>query len=600
VISILSYLVVREIILQQLQNKALLQVHQGTDEIDQWLATRKAEIQTIANTEIVRSLKWSAIEPYLRAEVKRIDEFFTLAVTRPDGSHYNTRIGKTNANVKYRDDIQKALVGKNYISNPFITPITRVRVVAITTPIRQTYDPTSRPIGALNGNLRVDRVSEVINRLHYGNGSYAFALNSIGQAIIHPNPTLMSTSEKPVKSLLESTDPNLAALIHRMVRSEQGIELTCVDGSWNYVAYIALKQAHWSVALVIPRENIESQLAALNLLATILGGLIVIAAIVAWRQIQLIEHTKAQVVLLSAQQKTLQQQAHTLSQALRQLQQTQIHLVQTEKMSSLGQLVAGVAHEINNPISFVYGNLTYAHQYSEDLLKLLQLYQQHYPHPAPEIQQQAEAIEINFLIQDLPKLLTSMQVGADRIIQIVRSLRSFSRLDEAEKKAVNIHEGIDSTLMILEHRLKAGPKRPAIKVTKAYGDLPLVECYPGQLNQVFMNILTNAIDAIEESFDNKGQKINFQIRIWTQLSADHQVLIGIADNGSGIPQNQIQRLFDPFFTTKPIGKGTGLGLAISYQIITEKHQGKLQCISFPGKGAEFVIEFPLHQYTLKS
>ncbi len=277
-------------------------------------------------------------------------------------------------------------------------------------------------------------------------------------------------------------------------------------------------------------------------------------------------------------------------------QQLASQLVQSEKLSSLGQLVAGVAHEINNPVSFIDGNLSYADTYIQNLLRLLHLYQQHYPHPAREIQDEAKAIELDFLVEDLPKLLTSMRVGADRITNIVLSLRNFSRLDEADMKAVDIHEGIDSTLMILEHRLKARPNYPSIQIIKEYAHLPPVECYAGQLNQVFMNILSNAIDAIEEyrliEIDHDRQPT---IRIMTQISVDKQVMIRITDNGPGIPKSSHSKLFDPFFTTKPVGKGTGLGLSISYQIITEKHQGRLQCISSLGKGAEFLIEIPLYQ-----
>jgi PAS domain S-box-containing protein len=268
-------------------------------------------------------------------------------------------------------------------------------------------------------------------------------------------------------------------------------------------------------------------------------------------------------------------------------------LVQSEKMSSLGQLVAGVAHEINNPVSFIYGNLTPANQYIQDLIKLIQLYQQHYPQANPEIQNQIETIDLNFVIADLPKLLNSMEVGSQRIKDIVLSLRSFSRLDEAEMKAVNIHEGLDSTLMILQSRIKATSERPTIEVIKEYGNLPPVECYAGQLNQVFMNVLANGIDALEESI-LKGQKIEKPlILIHTEITRDEQVIIHIKDNGSGIPENVQKHLFEPFFTTKAVGKGTGLGLSISYQIITEKHGGNLKCISAPDQGTEFVITIPL-------
>jgi PAS domain S-box-containing protein len=289
--------------------------------------------------------------------------------------------------------------------------------------------------------------------------------------------------------------------------------------------------------------------------------------------------------------------ARELEQTLQQLTSAQSQLIQSEKMSSLGQLVAGVAHEINNPVNFIYGNLSHANEYTQDLLHLIELYQNHYPDPVPEIKEEVEEIELEFLMDDLPKLLTSMKVGADRIQQIVASLRTFSRMDEAEMKAVNIHEGIDSTLMILQHRLKAKHNHPEIEVIKEYGQLPLVECYAGQLNQVFMNILSNALDALEErdarlSADQMRENPSL-IRIWTEMLKPGTVLVRIADNGPGMTEAVRHQLFNPFFTTKPVGKGTGMGLSISYQIVTDRHNGSLQCTSSPGNGAEFAIEIPL-------
>jgi two-component system, NtrC family, sensor kinase len=285
-----------------------------------------------------------------------------------------------------------------------------------------------------------------------------------------------------------------------------------------------------------------------------------------------------------------------LQQTLQELQQTQSQLVQSEKMSSLGQLVAGVAHEINNPVNFIYGNLIYADEYIQQLLEIIEVYQHYYPNPIPEVEAEVKANDLDFLRQDLPKLLESMKVGAERIQEIVLSLRIFSRLDEAEIKVVNIHECINSTLMILGHRLKAKPYFPDIQVIKEYGTIPPIECYAGQLNQVFMNIISNSIDALEESFRLK--KINqnsLLIRISTEVFEDNQLTIRIADNGLGIPEEFKHRIFDPFFTTKPVGVGTGMGLAISYQIINQKHKGSLQCISKPGCGTEFVIKIPLKQ-----
>ncbi|MEH1780786.1 MAG: PAS domain S-box protein [Nostoc sp.] len=300
---------------------------------------------------------------------------------------------------------------------------------------------------------------------------------------------------------------------------------------------------------------------------------------------------------LKAVEETLWQKAEDLERTLKELQSTQAHLLQSEKMSSIGQLVAGVAHEINNPTSFIYSNIQPANEYINDLLLLIELYQKHYPHPVNVIQEQIEAIDLEFLMADLPKLLLSMKMGADRIKQIVLSLRNFSRMDEAECKAVDIHLGIDSTLVILEHRLKVQHNRPAIGIIKEYGKLPLVECYAGQLNQVFMNILVNALDALEQRDAKRSieqmQEVPSIIRICTQVSPDGKVVIRFIDNGAGIPENVLKRLFDPFFTTKPVGIGTGLGLSISYQIIVEKHKGKLTCLSIPEQGTEFQIEIPI-------
>lgn len=303
----------------------------------------------------------------------------------------------------------------------------------------------------------------------------------------------------------------------------------------------------------------------------------------------------------------LRQQTHDLEAMLQELQQTQSQLVQTEKMSSLGQLVAGVAHEINNPVNFIFGNVAHASEYTQDLLQFVQLYQKHYPNPVAEIQKQAAAIDLHFLMQDLPKTLSSMKVGAQRIQKIVLALRNFSRMDEAEVKEVSLHDGIDSTLMILHSRLKETATRNEIEVVREYGNLPLVECYAGPLNQVFMNILANAIDAIDESFDSSSSsqletapRDSPTIYIRTQVTANQSVQICIGDNGAGVSEGIRKRLFEPFFTTKPVGKGTGLGLSISYQIVTEKHGGTLNCISTLGQGTEFLIEIPLFRSLAES
>ena len=337
---------------------------------------------------------------------------------------------------------------------------------------------------------------------------------------------------------------------------------------------------------------------------------------------QLQIHELATVAMRESQAQ-LRHQAQQLEQALTELQRTQTQLIQTEKMSSLGQLVAGVAHEINNPIGFIYSNLFHAKEYSQALIEMLELYQQHCPESIAAIETASEKIELNYLLEDLPKVLNSMQQGAERIRDIVLSLRNFCRLDEAQMKQVNIHDGINNTIMLLQSQLKGKPGHEAIAIHKDYGELPLIQCYPGQLNQVFMNILVNAIYALDEAnrkeiVEAKGNenpqpakqndsslkerasisnstRLIPTIRICTKLIDENKVTIRIFDNGPGMAEDVLNRLFDPFFTTKPVGQGTGLGLSISYEIVVNQHGGELKCFSEPGNGSEFAIEIPIQQ-----
>jgi len=319
---------------------------------------------------------------------------------------------------------------------------------------------------------------------------------------------------------------------------------------------------------------------------------------------------------LKVSKAALEQKASTLEEILTELQLAQVQMVQSEKMSSLGQLVAGVAHEINNPVNFIYANLEPIREYTMDLLKLVSHYQHQYPKPPLALQADVEAADLDFIQEDMPKILSSMEIGAERIRQIVLSLRNFSRSDEMGLKSVDIHEGLESTLVILQHRLKETAEMSAINIVREYDMLPEVACYPGQLNQVFMNLLSNAVDALDEAVAqsvaqsvesaagcDQGlmrqvvQHVRGEIRIRTTTCSGAEgaewVEVAIADTGIGIPADIQDRIFDAFFTTKPVGKGTGIGLSISHTIVTRKHGGKISCSSVFGRGAEFVIQIPV-------
>lgn len=308
---------------------------------------------------------------------------------------------------------------------------------------------------------------------------------------------------------------------------------------------------------------------------------------------------------LQVSKAALEQKASTLEDILSELQLTQVQMVQSEKMSSLGQLVAGVAHEINNPVNFIYANLEPIREYVTDLLRLVAAYQSHYPEPPLALQADIEQADLAFVQEDLPKILTSMEVGSERIRQIVLSLRNFSRSDESGLKRVDIHEGLESTLVILGHRLKAVDGYAAVKVVKDYGVLPAVECYPGLLNQVFMNLLSNAVDALDEAAAERTQRlvgqsdthlrgvIEIKTSACTGAEGAEWIEVAIADTGTGIPADIQSRVFDAFFTTKPVGKGTGIGLSISHTITTQKHGGSISCDSTFGRGAKFVVKLPV-------
>lgn len=372
---------------------------------------------------------------------------------------------------------------------------------------------------------------------------------------------------------LDSQVRNYIAAVQALVTSPQS-ELTLDNLHLNYIVHAAYDQLLKAFDTIVNQYQLENESEQLEIDV---------------KQLELYAEISASAAV--AEEKSLE-----LQKVFSELKQAQTKLLHIEKLSSLGQLVANVAHEINNPVSFIYGNLSHAEVYTQDLLHLLELYRENYPESTPEIQEQVEDIDLDFLMEDLPKVLCSMQIGADRIRQIVMSLRNFSRTDDTEMMQVDLHEGIDTTLLILQNRLKAQSKRSQIEVIKDYGDLPLVTCYAGQLNQVFMNILSNAIDALEDTINHPEEnlvQLAPEIRIRTEVNHPDYVTIRIADNGHGIPPEVKARVFEQFFTTKQIGKGTGLGLSISHQILVENHQGSIHCESELGKGTEFRLEIPI-------
>ncbi|WP_323262991.1 ATP-binding protein [Pseudanabaena galeata] len=481
-------------------------------------------------------------------------------------------------------------------------------------PISIRVNPVKSPSGEVVGttyictNIRDRKAAEAeINKSFAALGATLEAtadgilvLDAIGNIIIC-NQKFVDLWRIPDRIFRSHDDSHILQYVTKRIRSAKYLQ--------NFGKGLSADQNSFEIVELDDGRTLECYSQPQNVLDSCAGRV--------WSLRDITERLAAEALVRASEEK-YRLQAEKLEHALQELKSTQSQLIQAEKMSGLGQLVAGIAHEINNPVNFIYGNLSYADTYTAELLSLVETYRTHYPEPVEAVQTKLEEIDIDFLASDFVKLVGSIRIGAERIHKIVQSLNKFSRSDEEGSKSVDIHEGIDSTLMILQSRLKATPHRPEIQIEKNYANLPEVECYAGQLNQVFMNLLTNAIDALEEDAqangiwhvlnekpqwirkDGKVSKILIQTEILndtqiTDTQRGDRLIIKISDNGNGIPDELRNRLFDLFFTTKPVGKGTGLGLSIAYQIITENHGGKLSFSSAMGKGTEFTIEIPLSQ-----
>ena len=753
----MSYQSVRRLIITQSERNALLEARERGNKIDRWIGTRKAEIEILANTPPVRSMNWSVAGPYLKSEVNRLQEFQHFALIDPDGSYFTTKVGRALINVSDRQHFKKAMAGEVYVSDPTISrTLKKQSIVPISAPVwskeANFIDKTpKKPIGVMNGVISIDRIAEIVGKLEYRAGTYAFVLNSQGVPIVHPDARLMGNIDKPAPSLLESADTNLANVAREMVYQKTGILLTQINDAQVYVAYLPLEQTEWSIALVIPRDNLEKELISLNILAAAAALLLTAAIFAAIAALKLLArqgiHTRTEALLhrltgriraclnldrilqitveelgtllkldrvifgwydprqdtlefcweycreslpgrlgifgapggpsgdLAARlhrcetivlkktvapdntasqerahleltnsryaavpvltqtnrlgylfacanrrfatpeevevleaiadslaiaisqsqlQAQIQEELKLLEELLAKLRRTEEHLVQSEKMTIVGQLAAGIAQEINNPINFIYGSLIHVNDYIKDLLEIIRLYTEHYPEPVPEITKQIENFDLDFISQDLPQILNSLKIGTDRIRQIVLALRKISLPDEPNKERANIHESIDNILLLLERRLE-----PKILVVKEYSNLPPILFYPGQLSQVFANILSTAIDAVN-SIEISQQIITIKTDI-VEHSAGRFIAVSIAHNGSRIPPEIQHRIFDPFCHTKSFKNFTGLGLSVCYKIIVELHGGRLSVqspvpsqIEFQtGGGAEFIVELPI-------
>ncbi|MEA5539319.1 ATP-binding protein [Limnoraphis robusta Tam1] len=593
------------------------------------------------NTQQLRSLLMVIHNSYK-------DYLWSAGIANLEGNFIALSENEKIPSINYSDRqwFHGVIAGNQIIRESIISRRTGEPAVIFSAPIREQNSPTfsenASPPGKIIGVIRLgillNELTEAVGATRVGETGFAILVDQKGQLLAHPNAKLVSGEKL--------TDLSSYPPVKQLLNNHQGFFYFTDDQGIQWLSYNIRLKNQWGAIVLQQQTEVFSKVRsfwqlAITIAIVVTVGMGILTALLAHRLIQPISdltqaasqvsqgkwHQQVKVrsrdelgilaetfnrmakalkesfSLLTQMNEQLQasearerEKAIALEQSLQKLQQAQTQLIQTEKMSSLGQMVAGVAHEINNPVNFIHGNLVYLRQYTEDLLELIELYKKDESKTSVEILHKIEDIELDFIKKDLNKLLNSMQVGSNRIREIVQSLRTFSRLDESELKLVDIHSGIDSTLMLLKNRLKKTSEHPEIQLSKTYENLPLVYCYPSQINQVFMNILNNAIDALSDHPDGNlltQTHSPYLIKINTKVKKNNWVAIHISDNGSGISEAIQTKIFDPFFTTKPVGKGTGLGLAISYQIIVKKHGGKLECHSQPGKGTEFIIEIPV-------
>ncbi|MEG4032285.1 cache domain-containing protein [Microcoleus sp. S36b_A4] len=753
----ISYQSVRRLIITKSERNALLEVRARANKIDRWLGTRKAEIEILAHTPPVRSMNWSVAEPYLKSEVNRLQKFQHLALIDPHGSYFTTKVGRALINVSDRQHFKKAMAGEVYVSDPTSSRTLKGQsIVPISAPVwsnsvNSIDKTTEKPIGVMNGVISMDRIAEVVGKLEYGAGTYAFVLNSQGVPIVHPDARLIGNIDKSAPSLLESADTNLANVAREMVYQKTGIVLTQINDARVYVAYLPLEQAEWSIALVIPRDNLEKELLPFKILAVAAGVLAAAAifsaivalklfalngirsrteallhrltgriracldldrilqttvdelgtllkldrAIFAWydprqdtlefgweycreslparlgifgvpggpsgdlaarlhrcetillhktgvpdataseehthielrnshyaavpiltenhrlgylfacanrrfatpNEVQVLEAIADSLAIAISQSQLhgqIQEELKLLEEVLAKLRITEEQLLQSEKITMVGQLAAEVAQELNNPINFIYGRLIHLNDYIKDLLSIIRLYREQYPEPVPRIAKKIETCDLDFISQELPQILNFLKIGADGIRQIVLALRNFSLPDEANKEHANVNESIDNLLLLLAHRLE-----PKILVVKEYHNLPPILCYPGQLSQVFASLISHAIDAVK-SIENSAQIITIKTDIVEEYKGRF-IVVSIAHNGSIIPPEIQQKIFGHSCHTKSFKNFTGLELSVCYKIIVELHGGRLtvespvkpQMKSQTGGGAEFRVKLPI-------